>query len=200
MKINELFSDKIAVKIWDQYFRRVNRFSRILDKDQQKELQLEIQDHLYESFNQETGDSEAVRLLNAIDKIGDPEEYIKPMVAYMLLSSASRTLNPKTIIKGLYYNIFEGIKHLFVSLFYVVGYLTAITFGSMAILKLFFPKNVGFFIYKSGGYAFGVIGDPINVRTEILGYWIIPIGIVLSLLLYFSLTRSLRVLKTSKKD
>jgi len=200
MKIKELFSEKITVKIWDQYFRRVNRCSKTLDKDQQKELQLEIQDHLYESFKQETGDSEAVRLLNAIDKIGDPEEYIKPMVADRLLSSASRTLNPKTILKGLYYNIFEGIKHLFVSLFYVMGYLTAITFGSLAILKIFFPKNVGFFIYRSGGHAFGVIGDPINVRTEILGYWIIPIGIVLSLLLYFSLTRSLRVLKTSKKD
>lgn len=200
MKTEELFSDKVAAKIWNQYFSRINRFSKTLNKDQQEELQLEIQDHLYESFKQETGESEPVKLLNAIDKIGDPEEYIKPLVADMLLSSASRTLNPKTIIKGLYYNIFEGIKHLFVSLFFVIGYLIAITFGSMAILKLFFPKNVGFFIYKSGGHAFGIIGDPINVRTEILGYWIIPIGIVLSLLLYFLLTRSLRVLKIPKKD
>jgi hypothetical protein len=200
MKTEELFSDKVTGRIWNQYFRRVNRFSKSLDKDQLKELQLEIQDHLYESFKQETGESEAVRLLNAIDKIGDPEEYIKPMVTDMLLSSASRTLNPKTIIKGLYYNLFEGIRHLFVSLFFVLGYLIAITFGSMAILKLFFPKNVGFFVYKSGGHAFGIIGDPINVRTEILGYWIIPIGIVLSLLLYFLLTRSLRVLKKLKKD
>lgn len=200
MKSEELFSDKVAAKIWNQYFRRVNRFSKTLDKDQQEELHLEIQDHLYESFKQETGESEAVRLLNAIDKIGDPEEYIKPMVTDRLLSSASRTLNPKTILKGLYYNLLGSIERFFVSLFFIIGYIIAITFGSMAILKLFFPKNVGWFIYNSGGHAFGVIGDPINIRTEILGYWIIPIGIVLSLLLYLLLTRSLRVLKISKKD
>jgi phosphotransferase system glucose/maltose/N-acetylglucosamine-specific IIC component len=75
-----------------------------------------------------------------------------------------------------------------------------ITFGMMAILKLFFPKNVGLFIYNSGGVAFGVIGDPTNVRREILGYWIIPIGIVLSLLIYLFLTRLLRELKIAKKD
>lgn len=196
MKTKEIFSKKVTVKIWDQYFRRVNRFSKTLDRDLQKELQLEIQDHLYESFKQETGESEAVRLLNAIDKIGDPEEYIKPMVADRLLSSASRTLNPKTILKGLYYYLFGSIKRFFVSLFFSIGYLIVITFGIIAILKPFFPNNVGIFLDKDGFPTnIGIIGDSSPLQTDVLGYWIIPIGIVVSLLLYLGLTKKLKILK-----
>ncbi len=198
MKTEELFSDKVAARIWNQYFRRVNRFSKTLDKDQQEELQLEIQDHLYESFKQETGESEAVRLLNAIDKIGDPEEYIKPMVADRLLSSASRTLNPKTILKGLYYYLFGSIKRFFVSLSFSIGYLMVITFGIMAILKPFFPNNVGVFLDKDGIPNIGIIGDSSRLQTDVLGYWIIPIGIFVSLLLYLGLTKKLKILKRLK--
>jgi hypothetical protein len=195
----KLFSEKVAAKIWEQYFRRVNRFSRTLDPDHQKELKLEIQDHLYESFGHEEGESEAERLLGAIDKIGDPEEYIRPMVADRLLMSASRSLNPKSIFKGLYYNLFGGIKYFFVSLFYTMGYLTCFILWLMALAKPFVPDYVGLFVYQSGSFGFGLIGGPTAGREELLGYWIIPIGVTLGLLIYLGLTRLLRVFARSVK-
>ena len=121
-------------------------------------------------------------------------------MADRLLFSASRTLNPKTILKGLYYYLFGSIKRFFVSLFFSIGYLMAITFGIMAILKPFFPNNVGVFLDKDGFLNIGIIGDSSSLQTDILGYWIIPIGIVICLLIYLGLTKKLAILKRLKKD
>ncbi|UCH97429.1 MAG: hypothetical protein JSV88_11405, partial [Candidatus Aminicenantes bacterium] len=74
MNEKKLFTDTVTIKIWHQYFRRVKRCAKPLKSNQQEELLLEIQDHLLESFKQETGSNEAEKLLNAIDKLGDPEE------------------------------------------------------------------------------------------------------------------------------
>lgn len=189
----DLFNDSVSARIWEQYFRRVQRFSRSLESEFQQELKLELQDHLYESFNREPGENEAERLLNAIDKIGDPEEYIRPMVADRLLMSASRSMNPKSVLTGLYYNISGGVKYAFLSLFFAVGYMMAVLFWLMALLKPLIPGSIGLFVYNSGGFGFGVIDGSPGPRSELLGYWLIPIGIILGLLIYLGLTRLLRL-------
>lgn len=192
MNLRELFSDKLARKIWGQYFRRVRWHSRSLNPRIQEELHLEIQDHLYESFKLEKGDSEAERLLNAIDKIGNPEEFIKPMIAEKLLTEASRTLNPKTIISGLYYNVRTGTKKLFFSLLFGLGYFISFVCGLMVILKILFPETSGLLIHRNGGWALGIIDEVKDIKEDILGFWIIPIGIILAVFIYWGLSRLLK--------
>jgi uncharacterized membrane protein len=194
MNVEKILSDSVAIKIWHQYFRRVKRCAKPLKSNQQEELILEIQDHLLESFKQETGDKEAEKLLNAIDKLGDPEEYLRPMIADRLLSSASSTLNPKTVFKGLYYDLFGNIKSFLLSLAFSLGYLTAFVFAVLSILKIFFPDNIGFFINETGGVLIGIIGGE-SLKTDILGYWDVPLGLLVSLIIYLVLTRNLKVVK-----
>lgn len=191
--MEKLFSDKLTQKIWSQYFRRVRHFSKSLNSDIQQDLKLEIQDHLYASFRNETGESEAERLLNAIDKIGNPEEYIKPMIAGRLLVDASQTFNPKMIAKGLYYYIQKGVKNFLFSLLFFFGYFIVLIISLLTILKIFCPEYVGIFLHSNGKYSYGFDANSVNT-TELLGYWFIPIGIVLSLLLYVGLTKLLKVL------
>ncbi len=198
MKVEDHFSDNVTKKIWHQYFRRVQRLSKPLDPAQQQELILEISDHLFESFNREQGPNEAERLLNAIDKMGDPEEYIKPMVGDRLLFSASRTMNPKTIINSLYYNISGGIKQFLLSLSFSIGYLFAFILVIMSILKIFLPENIGIFISEEGHLLAGVIGGT-EVKTDILGYWSIPIGIFTAVVVCLLLTKTLKVIRRPGK-
>ena len=194
MNVDKILSDTVAKKIWHQYFRRVKRCAKPLNSHQQEELILEIQDHLLESFKQEAGDKEAEKLLNAIDKLGDPEEYLRPMIADRLLSSASSTLNPKTVFKGLYYDLFGNIKSFLLSLAFSLGYLTAFVFAVLSILKIFFPDNIGFFINENGGVLIGIIGGE-SLKTDILGFWVVPLGLLASLIIYLVLTRNLKVVK-----
>jgi uncharacterized membrane protein len=194
MKVEKILSETVAKKIWHQYFRRVKRCARPLKSHQQEELILEIQDHLLESFKQKTGNNEAEKLLNAIDKLGDPEEYLRPMIADRLLSSASSTLNPKTVFKGLYYDLFGNVKSFLLSLAFSLGYLAAFVFAVLSILKIFFPDNIGFFINETGGILIGIIGGE-SLKTDILGFWNVPLGLLVSLIIYLVLTRNLKVVK-----
>jgi len=201
MSKKELFSDTLAIKVWNQYFRRIDLLSKGLTAEQREELRLEIQDHLYESFMGEKGKSEGEKLLNAIEKIGDPEIYVKPLMADHLFISAKKTYNPKTILKGLYYYVFGSVKRLFISIFYALGYLLVVLLGLMTLLKPIFPSKVGLFLHESGSISFGlifkgagkfgIILDGTPMKEELLGFWIIPVCIILSLLLYLLLTKRL---------
>jgi uncharacterized membrane protein len=208
MNREQLFQEKLTLKIWDQYFNRVNRLAKTLSESQKKELRLEIQDHLYASFKEEQGQTEAERLMNAIEKIGEPEEYIKPLIADILLSDASRSLNPKNIFKGLYHYVYGGISKFFIGLVYTLGYFFVILFGLMGLLKTFFPNNIGWFIHESGAvtlgisaknkFNVGIVGDSTPIVNEILGYWVIPIGLICSCVLFLILTKRLKSLKGTK--
>ena len=197
MNVEKLLSDTVAIKIWHQYFRRVKRCAKPLKSNQQEELILEIQDHLLESFKQEAGNKEAEKLLNAIDKLGDPEEYLRPMIADRLLSSASSTLNPKAVFKSLYYDLFGNIKSFLLSLAFSLGYLAAFVFAVSSILKIFLPDNIGFFIGQNGSLFAGIIGGE-PLKTDILGFWGVPLGLLVSLIIYLVLTRNLKVIKRGK--
>jgi len=199
MNVEKILSGTVTKKIWHQYFRRVKRCAKPLKSHQQEELILEIQDHLLESFKQETGNNEPEKLLNAIDKLGDPEEYLRPMIADRLLSSASSTLNPKTVFKGLYYDLFGDIKSFLISLAFSLGYLAAFIFAVLSIFKIFFPDNIGFFINENGGILIGIIGGE-PLKKDILGYWDVPLGLLVSSLIYLVLTRNLKVVKRASSS
>lgn len=199
MNTQNVFSETVAEKIWKDYFRRVNRCSKALGAEEQQELVLEIQDHLLESFKQETGATEAERLLDAIEKIGDPESFIKPLVADKLLTKASKTFNPKTIVKGLFQYLSISIRNFLFALLFTVGYLASIAMGLMALLKPFFPQHIGLIIYENGDFVFGIDVDITGAVGEVLGYWIIPIGAALCVFIYLGLTRLLKVLRKPKQ-
>jgi hypothetical protein len=195
MTVNVIFSDKVTAKIWAQYFRRVAGLVRALNETQKRELELEIKGHLLESFQSETSGGEAERLLNAIERLGEPESYIKPMLAERLLYSASKSLRPTYILKGLYYHFVGGVRKVFAGGLFAIGYILVFILASIGILKVFFPGHVGMFLYEHGGFHLGMDLKPEGVRTEVLGYWIIPICFVSAFILYIGLTKLLKVLK-----
>lgn len=193
-----IFKDPVAEKIWTQYFGRMNRLLRALDETQKRELTLEIKGHLLESFESERAGSEAERLLNAIDRLGEPESFIGPMRADRLLAKASRSFRPKDVLKGMYYSLAGGTRKVFLWLLYVLGYVLVICLGLIAFLKIIIPKHVGLLLYDDGDFVFGFALNLTGFRSEVLGFWIIPICAISAIGLYFGLTRLLKVLRRRK--
>jgi hypothetical protein len=68
----------------------------------------------------------------------------------------------------------------------------------IVISKFFMPNSIGLFLHPDGGVIFGLDVNA-AVANEILGYWIVPIGVGLSALIYFILTRFLSSLKYKKR-
>jgi len=190
-------ADPVAGRIWAQYFRRMNRLLRPLDEAQARELTLEVQGHLWESFRSGNAGSEAERLLDAIDRLGEPESFVGPMRADRLLEKASKSFRPKDVGKGLYYHLVGGTKKVVLGSVYVIGYLLAICLALIVPLKIFFPEHVGLFLFSNGDFVFGYALNLTGLRTEVLGYGIIPLCGLAAVGLYLGLTRLLKTLKRS---
>ena len=187
------FNDDVARKIWNNYFKRVDKSMRSIQKTKREELKLEIQGHLLESMEDASTDSDSSKLMDAIDRLGEPEDFIKPMIADKLLLDASKTFNPRNVFMGLFFNLHSSIKRAVLTMIISLGYCFLFCIAVMTIMKIIIPSHVGVFLPENGGITtVGILVNP-GPHKEILGFWTIPIGVVCTALLYTGLTRLLRV-------
>jgi len=166
---------------------------RSIPKTKREELKLEIQGHLLESMEDASTDSDSSKLMDAIDRLGEPEDYIKPMIADKLLLDASKTFNPRNVLMGLFFNLRTSIRRAVLTMIIGLGYFFLFCIAVMTIMKIIIPSHVGIFLPEYGGStAVGILVSP-EPHREILGFWTVPIGVVCTVLLYTGLTRLLRV-------
>jgi uncharacterized membrane protein len=200
MKGEDFFKNTITKKIWDQYDQRLQHILRRTDKEEKKELLLEIKSHLLESFKQDPAESEEEKLLNAIDRLGEPEIFLRPLIADRYMTRASRTLSPKDVARGLYFSLFTGFKKAVISFLLGLGYILAFIFAVMAVFKPFFPNHVGVLLFNDGSLTAGMAFNSSGVKTDYLGYWVIPISAALAVLIYIGLTKYLRKVRRSRTE
>jgi len=192
MNLEQIFQDPNSRVIWKNYFKKVSRVIRILDKQAKQEVELEIQDHLYHSFLDIDGENEVGRLLAAMERLGEPEDYLKSMVSERLLKKGTRSLAPRVLFLGLFYRLSGSALHTLGSILFGLGYLFTFMFGLLSFAKIFSPKHVGLFSWPDGTWAFGFLQD-VSGSTELLGYWIIPICLFIAFMIYLSLTLILKL-------
>ncbi len=68
MNFHPKFDQQLTTRIWDNYFKRINRFLRAVPKNRRDEMILELKSHLYESFKTEDNGEEPDKLMGAIEK------------------------------------------------------------------------------------------------------------------------------------
>jgi len=192
MNLENIFEDSNSIKIWKNYFKRVDKIIAVLDKNSQNETKMELHDHLYNSYLEQEGKEEVGKLLTAIERLGEPDDFLKPIVSEKLLREGSKTLSPKTLFKGLLYNVSGSIKNLFTTLFFSFGYLVTFIFGLMSFLKFVIPEKVGLFIWPDGSWNFGIVKSTKGAE-ELFGFWIVPIGLLVAFFLYYLLTQILKL-------
>ena len=196
------FKNATAQKIYDDYFKRANRCISMLSANDQLDILMELNSHIYEATHEATAENEIDILVDTLQKLGDPEEILKPAVAYHKAQQAGRTFNPKHIVQALSLNIFNGAAYVIMG----VVYLLILASGSLIVLKLLYPAHTGLFIGSnsfsttgiftgSGRFFFGYSPQPLVGVSEVLGNWFILTVIGLMLLFYFLNTLLFRLVK-----
>ncbi len=185
-----IFKNQTAQRIYDDYFKRVNRCIKILSAEDQLELQMELNSHVYEATHAALPENEIDTLMNVLEKLGPPEVTLQPSVAYKKAQQAGRSFNPKHILQALYLNTFRGIGYFIIALIY----LFIIASGSLIVLKIVSPERTGFFV-GNGRFFMGYNTHPVTGLTEVLGNWFIITVIILMILFYFLNTLLFRLLK-----
>ncbi len=136
------FTNTSAQKIYDDYLKRVERTISILAPADQLEIMMEINSHIYEATRGAQAQNEIELLIDALEKLGAPEEVLQPLVANKKVLQATRSFKPRHIIQALYLNVNNGIGFIVFSIIYLL----IVVLGLLIPLKLIFPDRTGLFI------------------------------------------------------
>jgi uncharacterized membrane protein len=200
MKFKEIeFKDKNAKRLYRDYISRVQSTVKILDKGNQQEILLEINSHIYEGVTYHSDSKEEVEnLLDVLEKLGQPEVFLKPLVAEKKLDEATKTFNPLKIVKALILNIGNGLSYVIFSILYLFLF----GFLFLIIAKVVNPEHVGFFYRPNDIFILGLYNAPNGMsyaQYEQLGNWFIPAMFLSAAILYVLLTLLLKLKKNLKK-
>jgi uncharacterized membrane protein len=194
------FSSENANKIYNSYFKRVEKVLHGMDKNGREDLTMELKSHIFESMASSVHADEITTLLSALEKLGEPEIYLKPVAAERKLRQATKTFKPKYIASAIISNIGNGLFNTIRSVTFGILYIVGFSFLLTIFAKIVSPNKTGLFVGESGTVSFGIISNTEGSK-EILGYWIIPICIATVAILYLIITLLLRLtIKRRKKN
>lgn len=187
MKKIEL-SDKNADLLYYKYIKDLKRIIKTLSKKDQDDILMEINSHIYESMQHNTSGTEIDKLVETLEKLGDPYKSFSKLVADRKLLQATNTFNPLHVAKALSLNLSNG----FIYVFFSILYLFLFCFVFLIFTEIVYPHNTGLFIGENETH-FGFITNIDPALTEVLGNWFIPLVILIMMIIYLLITLLLKL-------
>jgi hypothetical protein len=194
MKIENIkFSQEASKRVYNDYMKRVKKATSSLSKQNQDDIYMEFNSHIFEAIQQKSGINEIDLLLDILEKLGIPEEVLKPFVADKKLEQATKTFNPIHVFKALVLNFTNGISYI---IFFIL-YLFLFGFVFLIGAKIVNPAEVGLYSRDASFFVLGISSEAKQSGvSELLGNWFIPVMLVLTVAFYFLITLLLKLKKT----
>lgn len=161
----------------DMYLGEVRGVLRRLPPAELQEILAELRSHVLDRVGGEAGLTEA-SVQAALDGLGPPRALGAGYLGRSMAATIRTSGSPWRVLAAVYRlaSLSVGAFALFlVSLF---GYATGAGLIVTALLKPILPEQTGLWIHQKGGVSLGVVGGPHGANAELLGWWIIPIGLV----------------------
>jgi membrane protease YdiL (CAAX protease family) len=183
---------------------------RGLPPDEVDDIVAELRSHVLESLRESgppgasgpgvtaDGTAPGEALAAIFDRVGAPADlaalYRADRQLGQALDPVARGFRPLRLLTGVVRWASVSLAGAGALLVLVAGYGVAISFCIAAATKLFAPGRVGLFRLPGGEYSLrlGLSGAPRPAGEELLGFWIIPIGMVAAAAVYWSTTRLVR--------
>ena len=198
MRIEDIkFEQKASQRIYNDYMKRVRKATASLSKMNQDDIYMEFNSHIFEAIQHRNNTNELDSLLDIIEKLGFPEEVLKPLIADKKLEQATRTFNPIHVFKALILNFTNGVSYIF----FFVLYLFLFGFVFLIFAKIFNPNLVGLHIKSESPSVFvlGIMNPESKTQYgthEVLGNWFIPVMLLAIVVFYFLITLLLKFKKS----
>ena len=162
----------------------------LLDARQRTDILSELKAHLLESFVRLNNGDEVQSLSTAVERLGQPDEFVPLWVEERLLDGAQPGSGIRSLFSLIRTNALKGVRQFFASMVVGFGYLLSFYFFLMAIMKLIYPDNVGLYLTPGGIPILGYVDA--DEFTEVMGAWLTPVGLVSAVVLQFLLARVVR--------
>jgi uncharacterized membrane protein len=183
-----------STQLMEYYLGRLRRAAAKFPPSEREEIVAEIQSHILER-SQIDGVVEAGRVRETLEALGTPEEIASQYVTNALLERAAGSRSPWVLFHATLHWAMLGARGFGIFMIAITGYVAAGAFFVCAILKPFFPENIGLWMLPSAGvFAMGYRGAQEPPAQDLLGHWLPPVAMVLGLLTIMGTTHLLRVL------
>lgn len=188
--IDATFTDEQAQQIWSEYLTDVDSLCGLLNKRQKADILMELRAHLLESYIQLNMEDEVSGIQSAIEKLGQPEEFIPLWVEERLLDGSQPGSSVNNLLKLIRVNATKGLKQFIVSMSLGFGHLLSFYFFIMSIMKLIYPENIGLYVSENGIPFIGYV-DAVGFQ-ELLGNAFVPIVLTMTAILQLLLNHWMR--------
>ncbi len=180
----------------DSYLERLRASLSALPSEQAEDIVREIRSHLLDSIgSNEEGDENRRRLDEALARLGDPTTLASAYRMDSLAVRAQASRSPILLMRLAMLwatRSLEGIAALVVAF---VGYATALIGLGCALFKPFMPDRIGLWMSEVApddvSYQLGRVSTPPTDARELLGWYIIPLGLIVGAIALTATTRFL---------
>jgi hypothetical protein len=169
----------------DTYLAQVTRHVRGLPDAEVREIVAELRAHVLDKVE---GDVSPARIEAAIAELGSPREIARANVTERVVARAEARRTPWSVLGGIVRLAGLSVYGVFAFLVSVLGYGSAFALLATAAIKPFAWDHAGLWISRNApdnyimSWHLGITDNP-RLGHEILGVWVIPIGLVMAFLL-----------------
>lgn len=161
----------------NRYLEDLRARLRDLDETERRDILDELRSHVRESAGH-SGPPDDRQVADVIERLGSPKHLASLYLADRMLARAESSWSPWALMAGLIRAAALSSAGLFALVCLLVGYVVAISFFFAAVLKPFLPSKVGLWRLAGGEYSLRLgFGTPV-AGEELLGWWIVPLGLV----------------------
>jgi len=172
----------------DSYLAELRRCLGELPSEEVHEILREIRGHILERA-EASGELTEDRLVAILKSLGRPEDIAPLYQVDSVVARARASLSPRTVMRGIHRWSTVSFWGFAVFVLGIAGYVAGAELIFMAVKKIFSPSQVGVWV---GPHAFnvGVNHDP--AARDVLGWWLVPVGLASGAALVVATTSVLR--------
>jgi hypothetical protein len=166
----------------EAYLGRLRQLLRGMNSEDAEEIVEELRSHIADKAAA-GGQVTAAGVDAALSMLGSAEELASQYTTDDLLARAEVSRSPVRILESLFRWASLSAVGFFVLLSSIVGYFLGGAFMWCAVLKVIHPQTAGLWVLPSGADDYeislrlGFASPPLGGR-DVLGWWIVPIGLV----------------------
>jgi hypothetical protein len=178
----------------DAYLEKLRRLLRGMNPEDAREIIEELRSHITEKAAV-SGQLTAAAVRAALSELGTPEELASQYTTDDLLMRAEVSRSPVRILESLFRWASLSAGGFFVLLGSIVGYFLGGAFMWCGMLKVIHPQTAGLWLLADNLGVTRIslrmgFGSPPAGGRDILGWWVVPVGLVVGCALVMLTTRS----------
>ena len=160
---------------------------------EREDIVQEIQMHIRERSSDPQASVEGI-----LAGLGPADELAQQYRTGLLVQKARHSVSPVTILRATLRWATTGVEGFIVFVIAITGYMTGGAFLILALMKPFLPRYTGLWV-GPGEFAFsvrmgGTMTNPPSSVHELLGWWLIPVCLVLGSLSLAGTTKLIQFL------